>query len=127
MKLEGEKWKNYSTPYIDKYGKGEMSIKFGLDKLQTLSLVELKQHIENAIENYERNKVDPSSVPVFIKFDNKEFVISSSSYCIPPKFFLETYKDSELIYTAPDSKPEVGEYWKSRGPSNYDCSGIRSI
>lgn len=52
MELKGEKWENYSTPYIDKYGKGKMSIRYGLDKLQTLSLTELKRNIDNAIDNY---------------------------------------------------------------------------
>lgn len=124
MELKGEKWNNYSTPYIDKYCKGEMSIRYGLDKLQTLSLTELKRNIDYAIDNYKNNGVNPNNVPIFIKVDNKEFVISNSSYCIPPKFILETDKDSELIFTAPDKRPEVGEFWRSRGASDYDCSGF---
>lgn len=110
MELKGDKWNNYSTPYIDKYGKCETSIKLGLDKLQTFSLTELQRSINNAIDNYKNNGINPSNVPVFIKIDSKEFVISNSIYCIPPKFILETDKDSELIFTAPDSRPEIGEY-----------------
>lgn len=124
MELKGDKWNNYSTPYIDKYGKEEMSIKFGLDKLQTFSLTELQRSINNAIDNYKNNGINPSNVPVFIKIDSKEFVISNSIYYILPKFILETDKDSELIFTAPDSRPKVGEYWKSSGPSDQDCSGF---
>lgn len=124
MKLDGKKWENYSTPCIDKYGDGEMYIRFGLDKLQTPSLTELQRSINCAIDNYKNNGINPSNVPVFIKVDRKEFVISNSIYCIPPKFILETDKDSEPIFTAPDSRPEVGEFWRSRGCSNEDCSGF---
>lgn len=72
----------------------------------------------------QKNGINPNNVPVFIKVDNKEFVIRDSSYCVPPKFILETYKDEELIFTAPDKRPKVGEYWKSRGCSDSDCSGF---
>lgn len=124
MELKGEKWENYSTPYIDKYGKYENTIKYGLDKLQTNSLVELRNLIDKAIENYRTNKIDPNTVPVFIRFGGFDYVIENFSWCMPPKCIIETSKSSKLIFTAPDSRPEVGEYWKSRGPSDFDCSGF---
>ena len=46
MELKGEKWKNYSTPYIDKYWKDEVTIRYGLNKLQTNSLIELRNLID---------------------------------------------------------------------------------
>lgn len=124
MELKGEKWKNYSTPYIDKYGKDEVTIRYGLDKLQTNSLIELRNLIDDAIENYRTNKIDPNTVPVFIRFDRFDYVIENFSWCVPPKCVLETSKSSKLIFTAPDSRPETGEYWKSRGATDFDCSGF---
>lgn len=32
MELKGEKWKNYSTPYIDKYGKDELLVEYVYEK-----------------------------------------------------------------------------------------------
>lgn len=124
MKLKGEKWKNYSTEDVDRAKGDPRLIEWGLDKLKTLSLIELRNAIDDAIENYKVNNVDPSKVPVFIRFDNLDYVFNSFSWCVPPKCIIESDRSSKLVYTAPDSRPEVGEYWKSRGASNFDCSGF---
>lgn len=124
MELKGEKWKNYSTEDVDRAKKNPRLIRWDLDKLKTLSLTELRGTIDDAIENYRINNIDPSKVPVFINFDRFNYVIENFSWCAPPKCILETSKSSKLVYTAPDSRPKVGEYWKSRGASNFDCSGF---
>lgn len=124
MELKGEKWKNYSTEDVDRAKGDPRLIEWGLDKLKTLSLIELRNAIDDAIENYKVNNVDPSKVPVFIRFDNLDYVFNSLSWCVPPKCIIESDRSSKLVYTAPDSRPEVGEYWKSRGASNFDCSGF---
>ena len=121
MKLKGEKWKNYSTPFVDSLKGTNIE---HLSKLDTPSLFELKQMIDNAIANYEKNGQDIDQIPVFINFNNKDYLISSLGQCYPPKVILSTSDCNEFIFTAPDSRPEVGEYWKSRGPSDYDCSGF---
>lgn len=124
MELKGEKWKNYSTEDVDNAKKDPRLIEWELDKLKTLSLTELKDAIDDAIDNYRANNVDPSKIPVFIKFDRSDYVIENFSWCVPPKCILETSKPSRLVYTAPDSRPEIGEYWKSRGATDFDCSGF---
>lgn len=124
MELKGEKWKNYSTEDVDRAKKNPRLIRWDLDKLKTLSLTELRGTIDDAIENYRISNIDPSKVPVFINFDRFNYVIENFSWCAPPKCLLETSKSSKLVYTAPDSRPKVGEYWKSRGASNFDCSGF---
>jgi hypothetical protein len=91
-----------------------------------MSLIELRNYINNAITNAELNKVDPFDIPVFVKYDGRDHVIGSVSLCVGSgvKYNITTSHRDELVFTAPDSKPEVGEYWRSRGPSIYDCSGF---
>lgn len=124
MELIGKKWKNYSTDDVDRAKKDSRLIEWGYDKLKTLSLIELRNAIDDAIKNYEVNNVDPNQVPVFIKFNDFDHVITDFSWCVPPKCSIESDQSSKLVFTAPDSRPEIGEYWKSRGPSNSDCSGF---
>lgn len=124
MELKGKKWENYSTEDVDRAKGDSRLIEWGLDKLNTLSLIELRNAIDDAINNYKINNVDPSQVPVFIKFDNFDYVFNNFSWCVPPKCIIESDQSSKLIYTAPDSRPKIGEYWKSRGASDWDCSGF---
>lgn len=124
MELKGKKWENYSTEDVDRAKGNSRLIEWGLDKLNTLSLIELRNAIDDAINNYKINNVDPSQVPVFIRFDNFDYVFNNFSWCVPPKCIIESDRSSKLIYTAPDSRPEIGEYWKSRGASDWDCSGF---
>lgn len=126
MELSDKKWENYSTPFVDSIKKdceerGTEIPKYG--KLQTFSLGELKEHVEWLIHNTELNKKDIYETPVFIKFDNDLYAFESVS-CSTNSCSLGTDKSSKLVFTAPDSRPEVGEYWKSRGASDWDCSGF---
>lgn len=126
MRLKGEKWKNYSTPFVDSIQKdckenGTEIPRYG--HLQTFSLGELRDNIDWMIKNVELNKKDIYETPVFIKFDNDLYIFDSAATSID-KCSLGASKCDKLVYTAPDSKPEVGEYWKSRGPSSFDCSGF---
>ena len=126
MRLEGEKWQNYSTPFVDNIKKdnkenGTEIPSYG--HLQTFSLGELRDNIDRMIKNVELNKKDIYETPVFIKFDNDLYVFDNAATSID-KCSLGANKCDKLVYTAPDSKPENGEYWSSRGPSSFDCSGF---
>lgn len=126
MKLNDKEWENYSTPFVDSWKRrskenGEEIPKYG--ELMTLSLGELKEKVDWMIYNEELNHKDIYEVPVFIEYDQELHVIDKASttinYCA-----LGTDKSNRMIFTAPDSRPEVGEYWKSIGCSDYDCSGF---
>lgn len=120
MKLNGKKWENYSTPYIDTCNKSKY---ISAPELETFSLGELKEKVDWLIHNEEINHKDIYEVPVFIEYNNSlhlmRVVSSGVNHCT-----FGTDKGEKLIFTAPDSRPEVGEYWKSRGVSIYDCSGF---
>lgn len=126
MKLDDKNWENYSTVNVDNWKKrnkedGEKIPEYG--ELITFSLGELKEKVDWMIYNEELNHKDIYKVPVFIKYDRSLHVISEAStsinYCC-----LGTNKSDKMIFTAPDSRPEVGEFWRSRGVSDYDCSGF---
>lgn len=121
MELNGKKWETYSTPYVDSMKKSKFPTEWG--KLETFSLGELKEKVDWMIHNAEINRMDIYKIPVFIEYDNNIHVIDKASitnkYCS-----LDTDKSNKMIFTAPDKRPEVGEYWRSRGASDYDCSGF---
>lgn len=126
MELNNKKWENYSTPFVDSCKKSSMDQGRELPdyaKLRTFSLGELKEKIDWMIHNEELNHKDIYEVPVFIKYDSDIYLIeeasSGSNYCS-----LGTDKSSKMIFTAPDKRPEIGEYWTSRGCSTFDCSGF---
>lgn len=129
MKLEGKKWENYSTPNIDSHKNDEWYKKNLPERLElnTCSVQELYEKALWLKENCEKNHKDADEVPVFVEFDNKRHVFTSFSFGygnIGTYGEIQIYKSDELQFTAPDSKPEVGEYWSSRGPGYDDCSGF---
>lgn len=126
MELKDKKWENYSTPFVNNIKKdckkrGMEIPRYG--KLQTLSLGELKEKVDWLIQNQKLNNKDIYKVPVFINYNRELYVIdevsSSASYCS-----LGTDPCNKFTFVAPDSRPETGEYWKSRGASDFDCSGF---
>lgn len=126
MKLKDKRWENYSTPFVDSIKKDceERGIEIPrYGELQTLSLGELKEKVDWLIQNEELNNRNIYEIPVFIKYDRGLYVIdevsSSVNHCS-----LGTGPCNKFTFTAPDSRPEVGEYWKSRGASDWDCSGF---
>lgn len=126
MKLDGKKWENYSTKYVDSWKernkKHEEEIpEYG--ELRTLSLGELKERVDLMIHNEKINNKDIYKVPVFIKYNNSIHTIDEASSSIDYCAF-GTDSGCKMIFTAPDSRPEVGEFWRSRGCSNEDCSGF---
>lgn len=77
------------------------------------------------LHHCEINNLDPYKVPAFLTLDHNENLYSYVGLSICSQ--LGTYVTLgssdyyKMFYVAPDSKPEVGEYWRSRG---YDLSGF---
>lgn len=127
MYLEGDKWKNWHTRCSDaaiKENKSEEDT-----KLSTISVSKLLEYAHTALHHCEINNLDPNKVPVFLTLDHNENLYSYVGLSICSSSQLGTYVTLEssdyykMFYVAPDSKPEVGEYWRSRGVG-YDLSGF---
>lgn len=125
MKLTGPSWENYSTPFIKEHKDDAFWQEHFPDNLEltTSSVGELQENIHEMERHCKHNKKDVNNVPVFVEVDGKLYTMNSfsmSARCIN----IIVSKSDALEYTAPDSKPEVGEFWSSRGPSNSDCAGF---
>lgn len=127
MYLEGDKWKNWHTRCSDaaiKENKSEEDT-----KLSTISVSKLLEYAHTALHHCKINNLDPGKVPVFLTLDHNETLYSYVRLSICSSSQLGTYVtlDSsdyyKMFYVAPDSKPEVGEYQRSRGVG-YDLSGF---
>lgn len=125
MYLEGDKWKNWHTRCSDaaiKENKSEEDT-----KLSTISVSKLLEYAHTALHHCEINNLDPYKVPVFLTLERDNNLYSNIGLGICCSSQLGTYVTLEssdyykMFYVAPDSKPEVGEYWRSRG---YDLSGF---
>ena len=127
MYLEGDKWKNWHTRCSDaaiKENKSEEDT-----KLSTISVSKLLEYAHTALHHCEINNLDPYKVPVFLTLERDNNLYSNIGLGICCSSQLGTYVTLEssdyykMFYVAPDSKPEVGEYWRSRGVG-YDLSGF---
>ena len=117
MYLEGDKWKNWHTRCSDaviKENKSEEDT-----KLSTISVSKLLEYAHTALHHCEINNLDPYKVPVFLTLDHNENLYSYVGLSICSSSQLGTY----VTLGSSDSKPEVGEYWRSRGVG-YDLSGF---
>lgn len=108
MYLEGDKWKNWHTRCSDaaiKENKSEEDT-----KLSTISVSKLLEYAHTALHHNE-NLYSYVGLSICSSSQLGTYVTLGSS---------DYYK---MFYVAPDSKPEVGEYWRSRGVG-YDLSGF---
>lgn len=125
MYLEEGKWKNWHTRRSD------VAIKENKDeegtKLSTISVSELLEYAHTALRDCEINNLDPDKVPVFLALGRIDNLYSNIRFSMCSSSQLGLYATLgssdyyRMFYVAPDSKPEVGEYWNSRG---YDLSGF---
>ena len=124
MILDKKKFENY---HCDQYKHNEDE-----EGIKTMSLLELRRTVEQMIYNAELNNLKISEVPVFIESDNNKYCFNNSStgfgkigmICTLGTNFSGKYNE-KLYYVAPDSRPEYGEYWHSRGISDgLDVSGF---
>ena len=127
MYLEDNRWKNWHTRRSD------VAIKENKDeegtKLSTISVSELLEYAHTALRDCEINKLDPDKVPVFLALGRIDNLYSNIRFSMCSSSQLGLYATLgssdyyRMFYVAPDSKPEVGEYWNSRG-IGYDLSGF---
>lgn len=131
MILDKKKFENYQcSQYKSMYDSEEER-----NGIVTLSLGELKEQIDKIIETVELNHKNIYDVPMFINSNNERYCIEGTSTSwgtlgiiggITTEF--EGQYNQRVHYVAPDSRPEEGEYWTSRGiggsDSNPDCSGF---
>lgn len=126
MYLEGNRWKNWHTECSDaaiKNNKEEDT------KICTISVSKLLDYAHTALHHCEINNLDPDKVPVFLSLGGVDNLYSNVGLGICHSEQLDTYVTLgsndyyKMFYVAPDSKPEVGEYWRSRG-IGYDLSGF---
>ena len=126
MYLEDNKWKNWHTRCSDDAIKNNEKED---TKICTISVSKLLDDIYTALHNCEINNLDPDKVPVFLALGRDENLYSNIGLSICCSSQLGTYVTLgssdyyRMFYVAPDSKPEVGEYWRSRGVG-YDLSGF---
>lgn len=126
MYLEDNRWKNWHTRCSDaaiKNNKKENT------KICTISVSELLEYAHIALRDCEINNLDPDKVPVFLALGRIDNLYSNIRFSMCSSSQLGLYATLgssdyyRMFYVAPDSKPEVGEYWNSRG-IGYDLSGF---
>lgn len=119
-------WKNYHTESSDNALK-EHDEEYS--KISTISVTELQEYVDSMMRHCKSNNLDPDNTPVFIgtRFGNKDLYANVGlAICCGDNgsYMALTFSDYyRLFYVAPDSKPENGEYWRSRGVG-YDLSGF---
>lgn len=101
---------------------------FNWDK-KTISLASLLDGLENAYNNVVRNNKNPKDVPVVIKFDNLTYAIPWYGFGLGIgtngfSAFIESGNYHKIMPIPNDERPVEGEYWRSRGPSDFDVSGF---
>ena len=101
------------------------------EKPQVMSLATLQEVVEHMLKNCTLNKKDPNTVPVIVKDEanHDSYLLSAVGLSIGKPWILSLQfygNDQDKIdyFEGEDKKPEVGEYWRSRGPSNWDVSGF---
>ena len=126
MYLEDNKWKNWHTRCSDDAIKNNRKED---TKICTISVSKLLDYVHTVIHNCETNDLDPDKVPVFLALGRDENLYSNirlSTCCssqLGTYVILGSSDYYRMFYVAPDSKPKVGEYWRSRGVG-YDLSGF---
>lgn len=98
-------------------------------ELGIISLQCLKQSIDHFINLCKTNKIDPNNVPVLIdKAYEEKYLLNTMSFNFGgySSVSLQFYPQDEIdFFEGEDKRPEDGgEYWRSRGASDWDCSGF---
>lgn len=105
------------------------------NKIATMSLEDLQCAVEHSVKTAKMNNKCPCEIPVY--FTNERtgklcMVNPYSGYGLAfgkeMRIQLEVSDYYDITYVAPDSRPEDGEYWRSRGiggsTEHPDCSGF---
>lgn len=123
----GEKYKDYECSQYKSEDEKDKGIK-------TLSLGELFECVENAVQTANKNNRDIYKTPVFIESNNELFCIESTSTAFGSRIGMTFRLNTEFTgnynqrihYVAPDERPEEGEYWTSRGISDELSGFVKS-
>lgn len=95
---------------------------------EVITLYDVFGWVVNWCKNCELNKVSPKDVPFYIENKHRLYRPFSGNICDGNKGVSVRieYFDSDIVRFDPkDKRPEGGgEYWKSRGASQYDVSGF---
>lgn len=129
MELTGTKWENYSTKSVDHRKQDKYWIENHPDEcvLKTASLGEMRDKIEWMIKNANMNHKNIYDIPFLIEYDNKQHVVETAACghgSLGMICSLQLSDWDKLVFTAPDTRPEKGEFWTSRGATSFDCSGF---
>ena len=106
-----------------------LKIETTMKEQKKITLDRLQQWVEDWVHNCELNHKDPSEV---------EFIIKDSTECKKYRPFsgflswgskgttigIEFFRSDVITFDPKDERPAVGEYWKSRGASTFDVSGV---
>lgn len=97
-------------------------------KINTISVSKLLEYAHTALHHCKINNLDPDKVPVFLTLggiDNLYSNVGLGICCSDQSDYVTLGSNDyyKMFYVAPDSKPAVGEYWRSRGVG-YDLSGF---
>jgi len=99
-----------------------------MDEQKIITLSHLIKWVEDWEITCHKNNVNPSDVPFFIENDRRKYRpfagklgFGSNGVTVAIEYF-----NSDIVrYEPKDERPEGGgEYWKSRGASNFDVSGF---
>lgn len=98
----------------------------------TMSVQGLIEFVEWVKADCDRNHKEYGEVPVFMKVSDNVYPILMTSYGVRGDVGhyaeLKSWHSDEFKQVAIDARPDDGcassEYWESRGPSTFDCSGF---
>jgi len=96
--------------------------------INTMSFEELQNAVDYFARTLKMNNICPCEVPVYFTHEGKKYEFSKhTAIGLVMGRGCEVHVDfddyDEIKYVAPDSRPENGEYWNSRGVG-YDLSGF---
>lgn len=101
-----------------------------MDEQKIITLHDLIKWVKDWMHTCGINHVNPKDVPFYIENKNRRYRpfsgnlgFGSNGVTVAIEYF-----DSDIVrYDPKDERPEGGgEYWKSRGASNFDVSGFVS-
>ena len=99
-----------------------------MNEQEVITLHDLNKWVQDWMLTCELNRVDPKDVPFYIENKNRRYRPFSGNLGFGNKgvSVRVEYFDSDIVRFDPkDKRPEGGgEYWKSRGASQYDVSGF---
>ena len=99
-----------------------------MDEQEIITLSHLIKWVEYWKTTCHKNNVNPSDVPFLIENDRRQYRPFTGKLGFGSRgvtVAIEYFNSDIVRYEPKDKRPEGGgEYWKSRGASNFDVSGF---